>query len=149
MTFSREGLMENRAELEPIFRAHWQDVTPDFEGICLGFDWLTYAELENMGAVHFIVAREDKKIVGYQMCIIRPHIHSKDSVVASTTFFFMLPEHRKGWSGVNLFRATEASLKSIGVKNLYVGCKKDKNLSSLFLRIGYHEVERTFCRTLE
>lgn len=148
MIFVHEGLMDNRAELEPLFQQHWDDVTPDFEGIGFGFDWQTYAQLEKMGAVHFMVAREHNKIVGYQLCIIRPHVHSKKDVVATTTFFFMLPEYRSGWNGVELFRATERSLKSFGIKNLYVGCKADKDLSRIFLRLGYHEVERIYAKVI-
>lgn len=148
MTFAREGLLCNRAELEPLFEAHWADVQPDFGNVELGFDWETYKALEDSGKVHLMVARADGCIVGYQLCIGQRHLHSMATQVATTAFFFMLPEYRKGWAGFNLFRETENSLRRLGIRNVYVGCKTTKNLAPVFVRLGYHEVERTFAKEI-
>lgn len=148
MTFAREELLENRAELEPIFTAHWQDVKPDFGNVSLGFDWETYAELERTGQVHFMVARENGHIAGYQCCIARRHMHSQETQVATTAFFFMLPEYRKGWTGVRLFQETERSLAGLGVRNIYTGTKTSKNIAPILRRLGYHEVESVFAKEI-
>lgn len=148
MTFAREGLIENRAELEPLFDAHWQDVTPDFCNVELGFDWETYAALEETGQVHLMVARESGKIAGYHLCLARRHLHSIETQVATTAFFFLIPEFRSGWNGVELFRSTEVSLKSLGIQSLYVGSKITKDLSPIFLRLGYHQVETIWAKVI-
>lgn len=148
MTFHRESLSRNRAELEPLFEAHWKAVPPDFDNVELGFDWEQYGWMEKNGNVHLMVARDEGSIVGYHLVIAQRHLHSMKTQVGVTAFFYLLPQHRKGWSLVNLFKATERSLKEIGVNNLYLGHKTSRNLAPIMRRMGYHQVEALYAKRL-
>lgn len=148
ISFARESLIRNRAELEPIFLQHWCSVTPDFHDATLHFDWDSYAEFERTGKVHLMIIRDDGDIVGYQLCLASTHLHSKDFQTAQTAFFYVLPEYRDRMIPSRLFRETEKSLKELGIQHLYVGCKADKDLAPLFVRLGYHQVEALYAKVL-
>jgi ribosomal protein S18 acetylase RimI-like enzyme len=148
MTYQRESLIENRAELEPLFVLHWNSVTPDFEDAELGFNWDAYAGLELAGAVHFMVLRDEGKIVGYQLCLMSPHLHSQASMTAHTVFYYLLPTYRDRMIPSRLFRETEKSLKATGVHHAYLGFKSDHDLSPILVRLGYHQVETIHAKRL-
>ena len=156
VTFAREGLIENRTELEPIFEAHWEDVVPDFGNVALRFDWDSYGAMEKAGQVHFMVARAGECIAGYHLCLANRHLHSMGTQVAMTAFYYMLPAFRNGFTVMRLFRESEKALKSLGIQSIYLPVKTwrktgrnvERDLAPLLMRLGYYDVERTFAKEL-
>lgn len=138
-----EDILEELLELYPI---HYDEVGMDKEHIPLDPDIDAYIALQNNGMLHILTVRDDKKLVGYHKAFICDHIHFKSTKVAYTDLYFLLPEYRKGFIGVNLFRILEGKMKELGVKKIYTMTKVKKDNSALFDRLGYNKAEYAYTK---
>jgi N-acetylglutamate synthase-like GNAT family acetyltransferase len=62
--------------------------------------------------------------------------------------YYLLPEHRKGITGVKLFKNAEADLKELGVKKIYTGCKLHLDHTKLFEFLGYTKSDYQFIKLI-
>lgn len=138
-----EDILEEILELYPL---HYEEVGMDKEHIPLDPDIDQYIALEKADILHLLTVRDDGKLIGYHKAFICDHIHFKSTKVAYTDLYFLLPEYRKGFIGVNLFKILEGKLKSLGVKKIYTMTKVKKDNSALFDRLGYVKAEYAYTK---
>jgi L-amino acid N-acyltransferase YncA len=105
-----------------------------------------YRDFETTGRLHLVVARENGKVVGYHLSVVRTHPHYKTSLTAYTDVYFLSKECRKGFAGVRLFREVERTLKARGVEKMFTGTKKSLDMTRVFEYLGWTETERTFTK---
>jgi L-amino acid N-acyltransferase YncA len=156
VTYERCAFTALRAEGEAsgLFLAHWCEATADTT-IPLNVDWERFRAFETAGMEVCVAARRNGRLIGYAVYLVFPHLHYRGWIVADSDVFFLEPEDRKGWIGINLFRAVEAALRAKGVDEVYQRVKLHVkpgrgrgHLGTLFRFLGYRAVELTYRKKL-
>jgi GNAT superfamily N-acetyltransferase len=148
MEFSEEKLCQCLDEAMPLIVDHWENIALNKDTIALSPLWDTYTELEKIGVLKIITARQEKKLVGYAVYVISPSLHYSDQIVADADVFWLDPEHRKGMAGIRLFKHAEKVLKSYGVTRILNKVKIHFDVGMVFERMGYEPIERVYSKSL-
>lgn len=147
IVFQLENWFDVKEEMTPLFPLHWEEVAGNKDKIKLSVWWDVYDAMAREGQLHVITIRnKDLELVGYHWSIVRPHLHYKDSLTAYTDLYFLLPEYRKGFNGVRLFRFVEKYLKKIGVQKMYSASKVKHDKSPIFERLGWDRTEVVYSK---
>ena len=146
ITYQVEKYEEILEEILPLYPLHYDEIAMDKEHIPLDPDIGQYLHLEQVGVLHLFTVRDNEKLIGYHKAFIVPHIHFKSTLVAYADLYFLLPEYRKGFTGINFFRILEGKLKELGVKKIYTMTKVHKDNSALFDRLGYTLAEYAYTK---
>lgn len=135
------------ADVQPIFPLHWAELALDQDKIQLGIDNERYLAMEKAGILHVLTMRSEKRLIGYYVAFILPHVHYKEAgLMAFTDIYFVLPEFRKGPTGAQLFLEAERTLKERGVKKAYLSCKVHLDHSRLFEALGWTFSDKSFTK---
>jgi GNAT superfamily N-acetyltransferase len=148
VTFAVEPWAQFQLEAEPLWARHWEEIALDKDAIKLKIDYRAYDQMDAMGMVHVVVARDAGQIIGYHLSFVRAHFHYADSLTAYTDVFWIAPECRKGRVGIALFQFVEKTLKARGVERMFSACKLHKDVGKLFERLGWKETERLFTKRI-
>lgn len=94
----------------------------------------------------FTVNDEDI-VVGFSSVIVgNHHRYSKNVGIVDTVY--ILPEYRKGFTGVKLLKFIEESLKEDDVQGIFISSSEKRDISKLLDRIGYSRVETTYFKEI-
>lgn len=135
-------------QIKPLLDDHYNEIALDKDAIKLNPDYGIYKSLCDSGTMRIITARDDAKLIGYCVCIIKYHLHYKDSLTAFNDIFYIAKEYRKGLTGVKLFIKTEEILKKYGVQRVAMNTKLHHDVGAIFDRLGYRETERVFTKMI-
>lgn len=133
-------------EMEPMWQAHWEQVALNRDKIKLKVDMDAYAEYERQGALHLLVVRDNGKVIGYHLSIIRTHLHYKDSLNAFTDVYYVDKAYQGSTVGVRMFKEVEKTLKSRGVEKMFTGTKIGLDRGKIFEHLGWTETERLYTK---
>jgi len=134
-------------EMEILWSLHWNEVANFQENIKLAVDRESYIQMQQVGLYQTIVIRNDENtLIGYIGFIISTHPHYKDNIFASMDNVFIHREYRKGFAGIRLFKEAEKLLKELGVDMIMMRTKKHFDLSPIFERMGYLEMEKVYSK---
>ena len=78
---------------------HWQEIALDKDTILLEPDVDSFIEMEQRGALQIVTARDDGRLIGYHVTIVRNHLHYKSSLSGYVDMYFIHPDYRKGRTG--------------------------------------------------
>ena len=145
-TFQVERWSDLQAEMLPLLSKHWEEIAINRDKIPLDIDMDRYAALEEAGALHIVTAREDGELIGYHVAIVSPHLHYKSTLHGITDVYFIRPEHRKGFTGIRLFKRVEEEMRKLGVRKLFTGTKLHLDMGKVFERLGYSPTERLYTK---
>lgn len=135
--------------MKPLFPAHWQEVAVRKDIIPLAMDYGRYDALEDAGVLHLIICRnESARVVGYFALIISQHLHYKDTLMAMSDFYYLIPEARSGTNAAQLFQFAEQSLKDRGVKVVSCTTKVHSDKSAFLKFIGWQHTENQFTKVI-
>lgn len=149
LTFGRESWCDIRGIIFPMWQRHHTEIAKDGDLVPLDPDWERYDAYDAVGMLHLTIARDrDGVLAGYVFALIGPHLHYRSTLCAFLDLYWLEPHARKGWNGVNLFRAMEAGLKACGVKKIYGQTKVWQDASVIFQRLGWTEAERAFTKVI-
>lgn len=144
--FAIETMDEVLDDMAPLWDLHWEEIALDRQKVPLNPDIDTFRTLEDAGLLLIVTARDEGKLIGYHVTIVRPHLHYKHSLTGYADMYFMHPHYRQGMTGVRLFKFVEQVLRDMGVDRIYQGTKLHKDMGRLFERLGYKETERLFVK---
>ncbi len=146
-TFQIENWEKFFADVQPIFPLHWAELALDQDAVKLGIDNERYLQMQAAGMLHILTMRSAGELVGYYIAFVLPHTHYKDAgLMAFTDIYFVLPEFRKGPTGMALFIEAERTLKERGVKKAYLSCKVHMDHSKLFEALGWTFTDKSFTK---
>jgi L-amino acid N-acyltransferase YncA len=148
VTFVVEDWLEVKDEMSALWPAHWKEVALDHDAIPLDPDLELYDHLAESGMLHVLVARDEGRIIGYHLSIVKPHLHYRTSLHAQTDVYYIDPAYRKGMTGVRLFKEAERTLVARGVKKMITGTKMSLDMGKIFERLGWRETERTYTKCI-
>lgn len=146
--YAVESFRALQPELVELTRHHWREIALDHDKVPLDPCWERYYDLEDRGVLCVVTAREDGRLVGYHITIVSPHLHYGSTLHGITDVYFVLPSHRKGFTGIRLLKEVEAEMKRRGVVKLITGTKRHLDLGVLFERLGYRETERVYTKII-
>ena len=150
VTVQTESWIAIDREIEEVAGHHWEELALDKLHFQRDLDHEQYLQLDILGRMHVVTARDDGKLVGYVICFVMPHhLHYKSSgQVALADMYFILREYRKGGLGVRMFREMERGLKARGVIRAHMSCKVHEDHTKLFEGMGWSRTDYTFSKLL-
>ncbi len=128
-------------ELKPLLEDHWKEIAMFKDKISFSPDYEKYLILQDMGALHVVVVRDEGKIVGYFVSFIQPHIHYKDNIFAINDILYVDPSYRGGTVAYRMFKYAKKELKKIGVSVLMVHMKTKYPFEKLCESLGMDKEE--------
>lgn len=148
VTYQIEHWNDIIGELKDCFLAHWDEVALDKDTILLDPDWFRYDALDRAGILHTITVRKNGVLIGYHVSLVGGHLHYASTLHAQVDIYYIKPEFRKGRTPINMFKYAEDSLRNIGVKKIYTGCKTHFDHSRLFEFMDYRKTEIVYTKIL-
>lgn len=148
--FAVERLDDAYKDALDLLRLHYDEVAPYKETLALDPDMATYRQLEDVGQLIVLTAREAGALVGYMLMFLRPHLHYRKTLVAIDDIHFVHPAHRKGSLGLRLIQYAEGEMARRGAKIMVLRTKSDPGLNHglLFERIGYAPLDVVYSKRL-
>lgn len=143
--YQLERWQDAESEMAEHFSAHCAEVGADPGRFTLSPDYAMFRALQDSGNLAVITARDDGRLVGYHVSLVRRHMHY-DSLTAYTDIFYIAPPYRKGMIGVKLFKAAEDVLTAMGVERIYTGTKLKLDIGPILERLGYNAIERLYTK---
>jgi GNAT superfamily N-acetyltransferase len=142
--------------LEEMLFDHWQEVGLDHDAVPLAPDWEHYRRMEKEGTFRIIALRQAGALIGYSAFFVNRHLHYRHTLHAVNDYFYVAPERRSGWVGVQLFRDCERMMADLGVvKIMYhikphvlLGATRTGNVGRILLRLGYRHAEDCYSKIL-
>lgn len=148
LVFAVESFSKAWPDGQKLLPAHWQEVEEDRDQFPLDPHLANYEKLEADGRMIVVTVRNAGTLVGYLGAVLSLHPHTRTSLTAHVALFYLTPEWRKGWFGVELLRYAETVLRKNGVQRIYAACKLKPDLMGLFQRLGWTEIERRFSKVI-
>jgi hypothetical protein len=151
VVFRPENLRNVQPEMAPLLRAHWEEIALDHDAVPLDPDWPRYMALTDAGCLSMVTARVGPggPLVGYHVAIIGGHLHYGSTRHGITDVYYLSPEHRKGFTGIRLFKAVDEEMKRLGVTKRITGTKVHLNMGPVLERLGYRLTEHVYTKILE
>lgn len=137
---SSDFRMEDYNSAKHLFDINKEEAVPiDWE---LDIDVFSY--LTGNNKVFMIKDGED--IVGYSIIRIVNHPHY-NRLVGMQDVLYVHPDHR-GIAGIKLIKFIESSLRDINVEGIIQSTTSKKDLSVLYERLGYTEIEKLYFKEI-
>lgn len=136
-------------ELHPLFVEHWHEVAMYQDHIELDVDKERYQQLEELGLIQTVIARDAGRIVGYSVEIVAPHLHYKGDKYAINDIIYLDPEYRHGGYADQMLGFVESELRKDGVSVHILHMKVNIPFEGLALRNGYGKAEYTYSKLIK
>jgi hypothetical protein len=147
VTFAKEPYVQIRPDVERLIELHWEEIALLKTKIPLDPDYEKYQELDRLGVMHFLTARNDAgELVGYNIFSIFSHIHYKSTLMAQIDIMFMEPSYRKGRNGIRFLKFFEVECRKLGVKKLIGGTKEHFDIGKLFEYLDWKPTDRMYSK---
>lgn len=137
-----------KEEILPLLPLHWQEIALDHNSIQLDPDWDEYDRMGYSGQLHLITARNGDELVGYFVGIVKPHLHYRKSITCFSDVLYIKPEHRKGRTGIRLFKEIERTLKDRGVEKVYINTKRHLDFGPVLEYLLYRDTEGVYTKVI-
>lgn len=149
ITFQTETLAEFLPDAGPLLERHWQEVGTCPNSHALLINVPIYEAVESIGGLHIITARTlHGTLIGYAIYFVQDYPHVQGLRMAQSDAVYLLPEWRKGFTGLRLLQEAEYALKSNGVGFINQVCTHKKDFSCILKRMGYTIAEYTYRKEL-
>jgi len=135
-------------EIKPLLDLHYEEIALNKDVIKLNPDYDQYKIMSMRGMIKIVTARDNGDLIGYCICLVKPHIHYKDSLTALNDIFYIKKEYRLGMTGVKLFKETEKIMNRYGVQRIIMNVKRSNDIGAIFERLGYTESERVYTKII-
>jgi GNAT superfamily N-acetyltransferase len=132
-----------------MFHLLWDDVAVDKDRFVAECDEEKYAALEQAGILHLVTARNNGELAGYFLVFVTPNAHYKGAgPMAFTDMYFLLPEYRKGNTGMKLFAFAEETWRQKGCVKAYTSHKLHRDRSTMFKLMGWKPTDMVYSKVL-
>lgn len=128
-------------EMQPLWDEHWKEVAVYKDNINLSINRDWYTEMYTAGLYIMVVVREEGKLIGYAGFTLITHPHYKDNIFSNMDVAFLLPEYRRGFTAIKMFKFAEQKLKELGADVIILRTKEHYNLGRLFEHLNYEKAE--------
>lgn len=142
-TVRQEPFADTYAEIEPLYRAHYAEMTERLEGLGQKVSPYNprlneYRDAAAKGYLLTFILRHDGAPVGYMNVYLTSDMHNGDLIAQEDTVY-VLKGHRNG-VGKQFVKYGLARLRERGVKRLQVSALTDLRVAKMWKRMGFREV---------
>lgn len=137
------------AEAWPLIRAHWHEVGTHRDVLRLDPDHGRYRRLEEVGALHILVARVDGKIAGYFFMLITPHPRDRQATVGADDIMYAVPAFRRHRIGPRMLAAAMERCRQFDVNIVMFREKAYRHGGGYLTRFGMKPVETVYSVVLK
>ena len=141
-------IAEVRGRIEPLLRAHWEEIAQHRTIAPLNPYWEYYYAMERANRLVVVVAENGFDLVGYSVYFPAPMLHNMPIVMAKNDIIYLRPEYRGGSLAMRMMKMGEAEAKRIGASIVSMHVKVGHDYSPLLLHVGYAEAETIFTKEL-
>ena len=128
-------------EFQELFDAHYIEIYGKPEKVLKTI----FAQMEAMGSIYLLTARDDGKPVGYYVMSLSPSIYIPTRMEAKELGIYVTPDYRKQGITTAMQEVMDKALKDKGIHTVYVSYPYE---SSIPVNKGYTQKEITYERTL-
>jgi GNAT superfamily N-acetyltransferase len=128
-------------EMQPLLRAHYEEIAWRPDKIALDPDYTRYEKLEALGILRIYTARTFGELTGYAIFLVQPHLHYKGNLTAINDIVFVWPNRRGAFVGKKLLGFAEKELRAEGVRTLGLHIKEAHNWGAMAQHLGFEKVE--------
>lgn len=133
-------------EMHELHLAHWSETEKHRHGLAMNPDYDAFIARERAGRlIQFTMRDRGGRLVGNLRMFIGTSLHTQTPYASEDTLFIR-PEHRGGFAVMALIRFAEASLRSIGIREIRVNSKLVNKADVLMRRMGYQPVALEFVK---
>jgi len=135
-------------EAQPYFAIHYKELAVDQDEVPLDPDYPMYFKLEEMGILHTFTARDAGKLIGYNLSLVKGHLHYQSTLTAHNDIYYLDRAYRKNGVGRSFFSAWMVELKRLGVVRILLGTKLHEDHRALFKHLGFKEADTILTKIL-
>lgn len=147
MNFTKEKLTpELLEEVKPLLEKHWQEIA-HYKDIPLDPAYDLYLALQDAGMIRVYITRDEGKIIGYAVFVVRPNLHYKSCLTATEDVIFVDPE-RRGF-GMFFIKWCDEELRKMGVQVVTHHIKFANDWSEALMRLGYEKTDMQLSKRLD
>lgn len=143
MIFERLNYEQIQPLIEPMLKAHWQEVEWGQDVIPLNPNFEVYEQADKDGQVQMYGIRnpENGQLLGYATFWVYDHPHHKGTKFAINDMLYILPAYRHTGYSQGFIYFCEMDLKAQGASVITYSMKKDYRFEDLMATSGYEHTE--------
>lgn len=146
MEYKAEFIKDVLEEIKPLLNEHWKEVAWYQDDIKLNPDYDKYIAMQEASNLLFVTARDEGRLVGYNINFLQYHPHYSDHIYAVNDIVFIHPEYRHSMVARELLTGTEEILKHLGVSVVTLHMKPDHTFKSLAEHCGFKQQEYVYSK---
>ena len=146
--YASESLRSILPEVKELLPAHYEELSVTKDAFPLDPDWNAYLCLEDEGVLHVITARSGTKLVGYIWGMLTRNLHYRSCKMAIEDIYYLMPEYRRGRTGIRLLQAFEKRMIALGANRIVITTKVHLDHTKILERLGYTLFEKGFTKTV-
>jgi hypothetical protein len=148
ITYQIESWDIYRGEALGLWQQHWDAVATDKSQMEMSPQEIYYAALYSAEALQIMTVRENGRMIGYCLVVVRPHMHYSKVLCGFEDSYFVEP--RKGLAtGIVYARLVKKSLEALkarGVKKVFFHSKSFALLERIFLSQGFAQSDVVYSK---
>jgi hypothetical protein len=144
-TFQCERMGDILDDLHLLHKSHFEETEIHRLGFGLDPNYEYMQDMERQGKMIQFTARHEGKLVGNIRMYVQQSLHT-GTLYASEDTFYMLPEHRKGFTALRFWQFMEESVRAIGVREIRTDSKVINKVHKLNEYCGYKHVANKYVK---
>lgn len=149
ITYALEPWARYYRDCQTLWLEHYDEIAVQKDRMPMRPDVAAYQGLEAMGALQILVARDDGRMVGYVVSIIRPHMHYADVQCGFEDAYFLTKSHRRGMIGVRLISQAVRHMRAVGCKKAFFTTKLALDMGRIFEHLGFAQTDAIYSKWIE
>jgi GNAT superfamily N-acetyltransferase len=134
-------------EIKALHKQHWGETETHRHTQVLNPDYQRAILLEAAGRYLLVGVFQEGKLAGSYSVVLSRSMHTQ-GLTATEDVLYLIPELRKGRTGVRLIEFMEEVLRNLNVAELSVTVKLVNNVGDMIERMGYVPVAKQFTKQL-
>lgn len=145
LTFQCEPPLPLLEEARALFAQHYDEIAvhkalfgapnPDVE---------QYRSLAKMGILYAVTARDDGRLAGYFVFIVKRNAHYRHVTGAIEDLYFLAKEYRTGLNGYRFLSHAVKAMEATGADYCAMRTKLDHSHGLLLDRLGFRAIETVY-----
>lgn len=145
ITYQQEGWSSYYTDCQALWHEHYAELATNKDSMQMSPDIETYKALEQQGNLLILTARENGTLIGYQIAVVRRHLHYS-TLCGFEDAYFLTKAKRQGMIGVRLITESLKLMKQRGVQKVFFMTKNVLNKGLIFERLGFTRSDITYSK---
>jgi len=145
--FAVEPLINIKTEIPELYKLHYEEIEW-IKSAPVEPDWIKYEIIENNGSLVIFTAREETKLIGYNVFFLSNDLHYSGVKSATQDVLFINPIYR-GF-GKGFISWCDMQLKQLEVNRVYYHLKLSNNFGPKILEpLGYMPIDIVYGKEID